>query len=795
MRKLALAICAIVTVAGVLYAGYRLAWPGPASAAQTDATNDWPSSAVRIAVAVVDYPLFYATGDTYAGFFADLLEQAPLRGQQWVATTLAQGDAIAAVNARSVDLALVAEPRGQRNDDLEASPPLLTGSVSLLSADPVPPIDGYAGKEVAWFGPDGVAGLVLRLSATPVSVLSADDCVRSAASRQAAACAIDENLGSASASQLGLQGLYVTGEALGSVEYRLVWAPADARVAAAVQSWLATLEETGALSALERKWLGTPVVESSSPGFPTTVAAALGVLCGLAVLTSVGFAARYRSLRRTIRSRQIDWRDADARYHGLLDVTNDAVFVLDQDQSTIVEANGRAEELTGYTRAELLQTRFHQLVPARQRRLLREWFLDGADGGRAEEMPLVRRDGSVATVEMRSRITEDGSQTVRLCLVRETTQQKSMQREVARVTELTDRLLEGTTNGVATVDADCLVTSCNRALLQAIGYDGDAVGQALASVLRTEGQPVSVSVQSALTEGTTQRGQVSLIAAGGRPVPSSVIVSPLRDEQAISGAVLVFTDMSQESKAREEWQRLGMLSALGQVSGVLAHDIRNRVTSVQVGVQYLAGKFPPEDPRRQSLEFIRTETDRAVQIIDDILMLIRPGRVDKTPCRISDIVEGVVRSQAAYAYTRGVNVAATLTQETLLVRADAVQLERALSNLVKNAIEAMPQGGTVRMAADLTSHAVEGREREAPLRLSARAVRIRVSDDGPGIPPGIRAKLFQPFASEKEGGTGLGLSITKRIVDDHGGSIEVESREGRGTTFTVLLPAISERET
>jgi signal transduction histidine kinase len=416
---------------------------------------------------------------------------------------------------------------------------------------------------------------------------------------------------------------------------------------------------------------------------------------------------------------------------------------------------------------------------------LREWLLDQTDTGRVEEVPLVRSDGSVATVEISSKVVPSGERTVRLCIVRNTTERKLMQREIRRVTQFAERILENMTNGLITVDADGLVTSCNKAMTHVLEPGSDPLGRQLDEVLRTQGQLLGKLVQSAIASGATQRQNVVFLSHGNSPVSASVTVSLLRDEQAATGAILVFTDTSQESKAREEWQRLAMLSALGQMSGVLAHDIRNRVTGVHVGVQYLAEKFPPDDPRRQSMEFIRSETERVVQIIDDILMLIRPGRTDRTPYRIGDVVERVVRAQAAAAQQRRIDVLAIVAPDLLSVSADSVQLERALSNLVKNAIEAMPGGGQVRISADMVSRDADGRR--SPM------VRLRVTDNGPGIPASVRTRLFQPFASEKKGGTGLGLSIAKRVIDEHGGQIEVETHDGQGTTFTVWLPATGER--
>ena len=154
---------------------------------------------------------------------------------------------------------------------------------------------------------------------------------------------------------------------------------------------------------------------------------------------------------------------------------------------------------------------------------------------------------------------------------------------------------------------------------------------------------------------------------------------------------------------------------------------------------------------------------------------------------MSDIIERVVRAQTVLAQQRRVQILATVAPALPPISADSVQIERALNNLAKNAVEAMANGGKVQLIVDAVSQN-EGSRKTA-------TIRIRIADNGPGIPASVRARLFQPFVSEKKGGTGLGLSIAKRIIDEHGGHIEVETREGQGTTFTVCLPAIAERGT
>lgn len=786
MLKKLVALCGLALALALLALGYEMTADSKATT-RTLSAGLWPHDFVNVAVTIDSYPLFFSDGGKRQGLFVDLLQQAPLANVPWQVAALNEQDAMAAVSVQAVDLALLCVVRGYETSALSHSAPLLSSRLSLFSSTPSIPGGTISHQRIAWSGPDSVAELLLRQGAQPVTASSIPECLARAAASEVAACATDEDMGVANIARQGLSGqLFVTGEPLGTLDYVLGWHSADPSVSTIIADWLRDLRATGILDTLQRKWVGTRVV-SASTSTPSLLLIGLAAASVTSMIAAASLGYRNRVLLQEMRSHSSDWTDSATKYRALVEGANDAIFVLTPEQASILEVNQKAELLTGFSRESLVRMRFHQLLPTRHKRLLREWLLDRTDSGRVEEVPLVRSDGSIATVEISSKVVTSGKRSVRLCIVRNITERKLMQREIKRVTEFAERVLENMTNGLLTVDADGLVTSYNKALTQILEPGADPVGHQIDEIVRTQGEPLGKLVQSAIANGTTQRHNVSLLSRGASPISASVTISLLRDEQAVIGAILVFTDTSQETKAREEWQRLAMLSALGQMSGVLAHDIRNRVTGVHVGVQYLAEKFPPDDPRRQSMEFIRLETDRIVQIIDDILMLIRPGRTDRTPCYMSDIIERVVRAQTVLAQQRRVQILATVAPALPPISADSVQIERALNNLAKNAVEAMANGGKVQLIVDAVSQN-EGSRKTA-------TIRIRIADNGPGIPASVRARLFQPFVSEKKGGTGLGLSIAKRIIDEHGGHIEVETREGQGTTFTVCLPAIAERGT
>ncbi len=742
--------------------------------------SEWGREPVTVAVTVPFYPLQFTGPEGQEGFIPDLLRQAPPPGSSWQATTLSDAEAIAAVRAQSVDLALLVSVHEHDTLPLPRSEPLLSHPVSLFAIAAVPSVERLAGQRVAWSGPEGVAEVLLRLGLEPVSTASLTDCLSQCLEGTVAACAADEMLGIANAGRLPPdRSLLLVAEPLATLDYFLAWHPGDTTAPGAVSTWLDGVHRSGLLESLERKWLGVPATSAS----PTPRSPMTAVFAGSTAVMAV--AAVTLGLSRRSLGRRLEMREKRREKHGQLDsalaeATNQAVFLLDPRQASIIEANRRATELTGYPPSTLKRMRFLQLVPARQRRLLRQWFLRRDGPEQMNDVPLVRDDGTVVTVEISAHPLQEGESDFLLCLVTDTTAPARLQREIMRVTRLADCILESMSDGVLIVDADDRVTSWNRAFADMSGSGTDLSGKHVDEVLRSSSGKLSGLVDSVLSSGDTVRRPMSLGNDHGQ-WPCAVTASPLRDGQAVTGTLLTFANQPDEGKEGVENRRLAMLSALGQMSGVLAHDIRNRVTGVNVGVQYLAEKFAPDDPRREAMQFIRTETDLVMQIIDDILTLIRPGKMERSACRLPEILDRLLRNQATLARERRVDLTAAMPPGVPAINGDAVQLERALGNLVKNAIEASPSGGKVRVSVEMSDSGANGG--------TADRLWVRISDNGPGIPPNVQSRLFQPFVSEKPKGTGLGLSIAKRIIDEHGGSLEVETRQGQGTTFIVTLPA------
>ncbi len=324
-------------------------------------------------------------------------------------------------------------------------------------------------------------------------------------------------------------------------------------------------------------------------------------------------------------------------------------------------------------------------------------------------------------------------------------------------------------DGLLVADIEGRITLANRAASEILGHEG-LEGRRIGEVLGDE----EIVVRGGLERGVVVvRQEVEVRKGDGGIVPLGMSVSPLRGEGGgIRGVVVVFSDMSEARRMEEERRRLDRLALLGEMSAVVAHEIRNPLAGIGAGVQHLAEKIGREDPKYESLEMIMRESERVNRIIEEILMISRPVRLHLAPCNVVEVIEEVLDRFEGKAESKGVKVSKYYGPVVPLVRGDGAKLGQALSNLILNGIEAMPDGGELRVMVTSERGYVE----------------VEVRDSGLGIREEDRGKIFEPFWSRKPGGTGLGLAIAKRIIEEHGGEIRVESEEGKGSVFIVRIP-------
>lgn len=259
----------------------------------------------------------------------------------------------------------------------------------------------------------------------------------------------------------------------------------------------------------------------------------------------------------------------------------------------------------------------------------------------------------------------------------------------------------------------------------------------------------------------------------------------------IGGAVAIFWIQARHLAERRALEaavaREQRLSAVGNLAAGVAHEIRNPLNAISIGLQRLRKEFAPSefesrDEYLRFTEIMRAEVGRLDTIVDRFLALARPSRFTLTEEPLATVLEELLALLSSQATAQKIQVVTDLALGEAKVRMDRQQLTHAFLNVFLNAIQAMPDGGTLTVRAKAISN--------FELRIPQSAIVIEVEDTGPGIPPEHLDRIFEPYFTTKEGGTGLGLALAHKIIQDHDGSIRVEGGVGEGATFVVTLPVV-----
>lgn len=351
------------------------------------------------------------------------------------------------------------------------------------------------------------------------------------------------------------------------------------------------------------------------------------------------------------------------------------------------------------------------------------------------------------------------------------------------LTSYTDNILTSVPAGVATLDAAGTIVSWNRAASEILQVpEADALGHDFLDLLGRfncddqERRNLASTISGVVTGGRPESG-VSLSIQGLHADDLHLMlgVSRLKDpEEQPLGVVIVFEDISHQVRMQNEVRRMGELAAIGQLAASIAHELRNPLSSIKGAAQFL--QTETEDPSiREFLEIILEEVDGLNRIASEFLDFARPLRIEATEVSFSEVFHKQASLLQTQLQEADISIELDIHEHLPLVRADQKQIEQVLLNLILNSIQATPAGGCIKLTACMS-------------RRWPGCVELSLADNGCGIPADRLEKVFIPFYTTKVKGTGLGLPVVQKIVQNHQGHLQVESREGEGTTFSIHLP-------
>ncbi|MEI6499643.1 MAG: ATP-binding protein [Armatimonadota bacterium] len=349
--------------------------------------------------------------------------------------------------------------------------------------------------------------------------------------------------------------------------------------------------------------------------------------------------------------------------------------------------------------------------------------------------------------------------------------------EVVRIKEYNENILRQMQSGVIAVTADRQVVTLNPAAEEILGIRaGDVIGKPL-DVL-----PERIAGRLALAlSGHALRSEDRLEVENGHgdriPVACSTSRwrgSPLSQE----GALAVISDLTLVEELEHERHDAEHLATIRLLSAGMAHELRNPLVAIRTFAELLPTRWEDEEFRVSFLGTAQDEIERIDRLLTDLLMLSKPADAVVEAIDVDKVCAGVARSMSAGAETRHVRLVTDLQfGDNQPFRGDRSRLHQALINLVKNAIEAEPEGGFVKIMTKA------GRNGDG-----AAVVQVTIHNASSFIPPEQVEEIFRPFSSQRQGGTGLGLAVCQTIIEEHHGLIRVVSEPDRGTDFIVELP-------
>src|SRR6266702_948118 len=462
----------------------------------------------------------------------------------------------------------------------------------------------------------------------------------------------------------------------------------------------------------------------------------------------------------------------------------DAVVVTGADRR-IVTANRAAAELFGRPLEDMPGTAIDDLVAVAERERVAE-LEQRARGGEDQryETKVVRSDRAERDVAVSATpLVVEGELVGTVATLRDITEQKHAHDALARSEARYRNLVESASDAIATFDANGRFTTVNHAGEIVSGYKRDElIGQWFAPMLPDDELPKVLDHFQKALAGETGLYETAFLRKDREIRTISVTYStPQKDEEVLC----IIRDVTDQKMLQEQLIQSEKLSAIGQLVSGVAHELNNPLAGISAFAHLLLTekRFPPD--QRTAAEMIYAEARRASRIVQNLLTFARQHKPERVSTLLNQVLDDTLELRGYELRVRGIEVARDYDENLPETLADAHQLQQVFLNLITNAEQAMEKGQRDKQRLIVRT------------RRMGAVIRIDVEDTGPGIPPNLLERIFNPFFTTKPtgSGTGLGLSISLGIVREHEGRIWAENAPQGGARFVIELPVVAPRAT
>jgi len=492
----------------------------------------------------------------------------------------------------------------------------------------------------------------------------------------------------------------------------------------------------------------------------------------------------------------------ETRIRSIIENILDGMITVDEE-GNICSMNPSAEKMFGCINNEMVGHKFTKLVPKsytnQPEPVVCAWDdLAKRTGSTTMAVGRTRRHATFPIEISLSEMVVD-KQKLFVAMVRDVTERRRFEQEIAADKESLAVTLRSIEDGVITTDVQGKIIMINNAGENLTGWTSkEAIGRSLKSVYniaidlqaqaraqRTGSRSEAQSILLSMPENATLRSRT------GREHVIEQVASPIRDSKnEVAGVVLVFRDITERQRNEAERRKAETLEQLGLLAGGIAHDFNNLLTAIIGNISLASLLLPPDDEMAGRLNDAKNASMRARDLAQQLLTFARGGAPIKKTASIGKLIQDTVSFSLRGTHSRSEFL---FGADLWPAEIDSGQISQVIANLVVNADQAMPNGGTLRVSCDNFSYDSDT-EPAIPDLMPGDYIRIGIRDEGTGISEDCIKRIFDPYFTTKPKGNGLGLATTYSIVKNHNGLITVESKVHYGSTFTIYLPALRHQQ-
>jgi PAS domain S-box-containing protein len=485
-----------------------------------------------------------------------------------------------------------------------------------------------------------------------------------------------------------------------------------------------------------------------------------------------------------------DLKESEEKYRTLFERVRHGLFISSRE-GNFIDCNQAMLEMTGYQdKEEFLKIDIAKdlYVNPEDRKTFRE-LVERLGSVKDFEVEFKKKNGEKITILLTAHANRDEKEKIigYEGLNIDITDRKRMERELKEANEFLTNLIESSVDGIIVTDMKGNILIFNRGAENMLGYKSEeVVGKMNIRSIYPPG--VAKEVMEKLKSpdygglGKLTSFPISHRRKDGELIEGDLSASLIYNEKGKEiASVGIFKDLRERLRMERELQKTQQallqsekLAAMGRLTSQIAHELNNPIYGIMNTLELLRTEVPPESKRRRILELSLSETQRLSEMLRNMLSFSKPEEEKRRPIKINELVEGILLVMEKQMRESNIKVETDFDNEIPEVMASTNQMRQVMLNMIKNAKEAMPKGGTLTVRTAKENNKVW----------------IQIQDTGIGIPEELRDKIFEAFFTTKQKvkGVGLGLSVCYGIIKDHGGEINVESEEGKGTIFTISLP-------